>query len=134
VSSRQLISRAGLAALGLVAGVGPSLAFAMPGMANPANPHAPAGMRVPGAPPPAASRLVDINSASKAELKTLPGVDDATADRIVAARPYPSKAKLAADQVISFPLFLTLKDRIVALQKLPPATPHPAHGQAPRKP
>jgi competence protein ComEA len=62
-------------------------------------------------------RLVDLNSASKADLKSLPGIDDAAADRIVAARPYPSKAKLVADQVISFDLFLSLKDRVVALQQ-----------------
>ena len=62
-------------------------------------------------------RLIDLNSASKADLKSLPGIDDAAADRIVAARPYPSKAKLVADQVISFDLFLSLKDRVVALQQ-----------------
>lgn len=62
-------------------------------------------------------RLIDLNSASKADLKSLPGIDDATAERIVAARPYPSKAKLVADQVIGFDLFLSLKDRVVALQQ-----------------
>jgi DNA uptake protein ComE-like DNA-binding protein len=62
-------------------------------------------------------RLIDLNSASKADLMSLPGIDDAAADRIVAARPYPSKAKLVADQVISMELFLSLKDRVVALQQ-----------------
>lgn len=38
--------------------------------------------------------LVELNSASKAELMTLPGITDALADRIIAARPYYSKAKL----------------------------------------
>lgn len=64
-------------------------------------------------------RPVDINSASLAELKTLPGIGDAEAARIVAARPYPSKAKLVADNVIGMALFTQLKDRIEARQQLP---------------
>lgn len=62
-------------------------------------------------------KLVDINSASRSELKTLPGVGDAEADRIIAARPYPSKAKLAADKVLPLETYHGLKGRIVALQK-----------------
>lgn len=79
---------------------------------------------------PAVVRLVDLNSASRADLKSLPGIDDAAADRIVAARPYPSKAKLVADQIISFELFLSLKDRVVALQQpslRPKDKPHGSH-------
>jgi DNA uptake protein ComE-like DNA-binding protein len=64
-------------------------------------------------------RLVDLNSASRSDLKTLPGIDDAAADRIIAARPYPSKAKLVAERVVSMELFLSLKDRVVALQQPP---------------
>src|SRR3972149_5788560 len=37
---------------------------------------------------------VDINSASKAELKKLPGISGAAADKIIAGRPYLSKANL----------------------------------------
>ena len=70
-----------------------------------------------GTPAPSVVRLVDLNSASRADLKSLPGIDDAAADRIVAARPYTSKAKLVAEQVISFDLFLRLKHRVVALQQ-----------------
>lgn len=65
----------------------------------------------------AAPRLVDINSASRAELKALPGIGDAEARRIVAARPYPSKAKLVADNVLSIEAYDTLRGRIVAVQK-----------------
>jgi len=68
-------------------------------------------------PRPAVARLVDLNSASRDDLQTLPGIDAAAAQRIVAARPYPSKAKLVAEQVISFEVFLSLKDRVVALQQ-----------------
>lgn len=79
-------------------------------------------------------RPIDINSASKPLLKTLPGVDDATADRIVAARPYPSKAKLVAAQVMSDAQFQSLKHRVVAVQppaQRPSAQRQPAKQAAP---
>ncbi len=38
----------------------------------------------------ATSRTVDLNSASKSELKSLPGIGRATADKIIAHRPYKS--------------------------------------------
>jgi competence protein ComEA len=72
--------------------------------------------------PSAKVKLVDINSASRAELKTLPGIGDAEAERIIAARPYPSKAKLAADKVLSMEAYAALKGRIVAAQKAQPQT------------
>lgn len=62
-------------------------------------------------------KRVDINSASRAELKTLPGIGDTEADRIIAARPYPSKAKLLADKVLPDDKYMALSGRIVAAQK-----------------
>jgi len=69
--------------------------------------------------------LVDINSASPAELKTLPGIGDVEATRIIAARPYPSKAKLVADKVLSIQAYDALRGHIVARQKGPPPTGKP---------
>jgi hypothetical protein len=60
---------------------------------------------------------IDINHASRAELKTLPGLSDAEVDRIIAARPYPSKAKLLADKVLPATTYMALQGRIVAGQK-----------------
>jgi DNA uptake protein ComE-like DNA-binding protein len=65
-------------------------------------------------------KLVDINSASRAELKTLPGIGDVEADRIIAARPYPSKTKLTVDKVISALTYQGLTGRIVAKQPVAP--------------
>jgi len=66
--------------------------------------------------PSAVLKLVDINSASRTELKQLPGIGDAEADRIIGARPYPSKAKLVAENVLPHESYLMLKSRIIATQ------------------
>ena len=96
-----------LIALALVAGSG--LCWA----ASPA--QAPAAPKQ--APPAAQVKLVDINSASRAQLRTLPGIGAADAERIVAGRPYLSKADLATKSVIPTGVYLSLKHRIVATQK-----------------
>jgi DNA uptake protein ComE-like DNA-binding protein len=45
-------------------------------------------------------KLVDINTANKAALKKLPGITDADAEKIIANRPYGSKAWLVTHNVI----------------------------------
>jgi DNA uptake protein ComE-like DNA-binding protein len=44
---------------------------------------------------------LDLNSASKEQLMTLPGMDDATADKIIAGRPYKSTSELSSKSVLS---------------------------------
>jgi DNA uptake protein ComE-like DNA-binding protein len=61
--------------------------------------------------------LVDINSAGKAELKKLPGIDDAQADKIVAGRPYLSKADLVTRNIILPGTYEQLKRNVVAKPK-----------------
>jgi len=60
---------------------------------------------------------IDINSASRAQLKTLPGIGDVEADRIISGRPYHSKADLVEREVIATGVYLSMKDRIIAKQK-----------------
>jgi len=60
---------------------------------------------------------VDINSASKAQLKRIPGVDDALADKIIAGRPYLSKAHLVTRNILSGVHYAQVKDLIIARQK-----------------
>jgi DNA uptake protein ComE-like DNA-binding protein len=69
--------------------------------------------KMPSAPP---ARLVDINSAPASELMTLPGVGRAQADKIIANRPYLSKAELVTKNVMPAGPFISLKKRVVALQ------------------
>jgi DNA uptake protein ComE-like DNA-binding protein len=60
---------------------------------------------------------VDINSASKADLKKLPGIDNAQADRLIAGRPYLSKAHLQTRNIVSPAQYQVLRELVVARQK-----------------
>ena len=64
----------------------------------------------------AEAKAVDINSATKEQLKKLPGITDAYADKILANRPYLSKAFLVTKNVLPNDLFQTLRKQIVARQ------------------
>jgi len=65
-------------------------------------------------------KLVDINSASAAELKTLPGIGDAEAKRIVDNRPYLTKSHLVTKKVLDLAAYDALRGRIVAVQPQQP--------------
>lgn len=77
-------------------------------------PHEP---RIKKAKPLVNVKLVDINSASKAELKTLPGIDDALSDKIISGRPYGSKAFLVTRNIIPAGIYQSIKDQVIAKQK-----------------
>lgn len=64
-----------------------------------------------------AIKLLDINSANKSELVKLPGITPADADKIIAGRPYLSKANLVTESVIPEGTYYSIKSRIVARQK-----------------
>jgi DNA uptake protein ComE-like DNA-binding protein len=55
---------------------------------------------------------VDMNNASKASLKKLPGITDDLADKIIAGRPYLSKTKLVTKGVLSNDLFQRIREGI----------------------
>ena len=64
----------------------------------------------------AKAKLIDINSASEAELKAVPGIGDAYAAKIVAGRPYANKTQLKSRKILPVPVYEKTKDLIIATQ------------------
>ena len=65
----------------------------------------------------AKAELIDINSATEAQLKTLSGIGDAYAAKIVAGRPYTRKDQLNTKNVIPAATYDKIQDKIIATQK-----------------
>lgn len=59
---------------------------------------------------------VDINTASDAQLKAVPGIGDAYAAKIIAGRPYAKKDQLKSRNILPGPVYDQVKDNIVAKQ------------------
>src|SRR5262249_47474446 len=59
---------------------------------------------------------MDINSATKQELMTLPGVGDAYSQKIIDGRPYRAKNELVQKKVIPQATYDKIADQIVARQ------------------
>ena len=60
--------------------------------------------------------LIDINTATAAGLKTLPGISGGDAAKIIAGRPYGSKAQLETRGVLDPLVYEGLKQRVIARQ------------------
>lgn len=63
--------------------------------------------------PPKVKQL-DINSAKKEELKTLPGIGDSQAEKIIAGRPYGSKAHLITRNIIERETYNNIEQLVIA--------------------
>ena len=60
--------------------------------------------------------LIDVNTATAAQLKALPGVTDSDSTKIIQSRPYSDKSQLLSKKVISEATYDKIKDHIVARQ------------------
>ena len=72
-----------------------------------------------GAAPTAAKQadLIDINSATEAQLTTLPGIAKARSEAIIKGRPYKGKDELLSKKILPENVYNDVKDKIIAKQK-----------------
>ena len=62
----------------------------------------------------ASGDLLDINTATAAELKALPGMGDAYVRRVIAGRPYTAKNQLTTRGILPVDAYAQIKDLIIA--------------------
>jgi DNA uptake protein ComE-like DNA-binding protein len=63
-----------------------------------------------------AGPLIDLNTATAQELKTLPGIGDAYAAKIIQNRPYSNKTQIVSKAGVPQATYDKIKDQIVAKQ------------------
>jgi len=84
--------------------------------AKPSGAAKPAAAQKPATEKTTAGKLLDLNSASKADLEALPGIGEKYAQRIIDGRPYQRKDQLVSKKIIPQGTYDKIKDQLIATQ------------------
>ena len=110
---RNLFLTAAFSAALLLAAA-PGIAQSAPAAASAAKPAQSVAQKIA-----ASKSLLDINTATAAQLKALPGMGDEYVRRIIAGRPYTAKNQLTTRGIIPQSAYEQVRDQIIAHRPKP---------------